>query len=394
MGRPRTTVGDWGKINSKRLGPKHYRAWTRYRAADGKLKTIQRFAESESAAEKAVLKAAKELADRVAGSGGLTPESTARELIVAYLKEVEANRSATTHDQYSKMATRHIYPAIGDLQVRECSTGRLDTFVASLTPGNAKLVRAVLSGAFSLAARHDAVRTSPVDKVARPSSKTDDEGPRALTMDELAELRARVYRWMTDPNQIGRKRNPDIGEVVDVLAGTGIRIGELCALRWTDIDLKAQPPTLTVTGTVVRSKDKGLWRKPFPKSKAGYRRLRLPAFTVAVLLRRQVESASELVFPSSTGTLREVSNLERQWRDARGETFEWVTPHSFRRTIATLLTQDDDGNDRAAMAQLGHSRIAVTEGHYIDRPEEAPDNTKILARMAPKLDTTLDTKTA
>jgi integrase len=76
-------------------------------------------------------------------------------------------------------------------------------------------------------------------------------------------------------------------------------------------------------------------------------------------------------------------NFARQWRDARGDKFEWVVPHSFRKAVATLLAGESN-NDRATMLQLGHSRIATTEEHYIDRPNEAPDLTNVLDKLAPK----------
>lgn len=55
----------------------------------------------------------------------------------------------------------------------------------------------------------------------------------------------------------------------------------------------------------------------------------------------ELPNTRDLVLPSSTGTLREVNNLERQWRDARKSEhltgFEWVTWHTFRKTVATLV---------------------------------------------------------
>ncbi|MCM3331397.1 hypothetical protein [Kocuria palustris] len=81
------------------------------------------------------------------------------------------------------------------------------------------------------------------------------------------------------------------------------------------------------------------------------------------------------MFPSSTGTLREVNNLERQWRDARKSEhlkgFEWVTWHTFRKTVATLVDRATSTEDAAAV--LGHSGTAVTSRHYVQRASVAPD---------------------
>lgn len=89
----------------------------------------------------------------------------------------------------------------------------------------------------------------------------------------------------------------------------------------------------------------------------------------------ELPNTRDLVLPSSTGTLREVNNLERQWRDARKSEhlrgFEWVTWHTFRKTVATLVDRHSGTEDTAAV--LGHSGTAVTSKHYVQRASVAPD---------------------
>jgi len=61
-------------------------------------------------------------------------------------------------------------------------------------------------------------------------------------------------------------------------------------------------------------------------------------------------------------------------RDSCG--FDWVTPHTYRRTVATLLDRERGTKDAAA--QLGHSGTAVTERHYVQRTATAPDMSDVL----------------
>jgi len=69
------------------------------------------------------------------------------------------------------------------------------------------------------------------------------------------------------------------------------------------------------------------------------------------------------VFLSEAGSFRAPNSFRRQWRDATTDTgFEWVTSHSFRRTVATLLDRERT-TDHAA-AQPGHSDTAVTKTHH------------------------------
>ncbi|GAB3982309.1 hypothetical protein GCM10027615_64790 [Plantactinospora veratri] len=64
----------------------------------------------------------------------------------------------------------------------------------------------------------------------------------------------------------------------------GADSGEILALRWEDLDLAAERPTLTICGTLVFVKGKGFFRQPWTKSDAGYRMVVLPRFAVGMLL--------------------------------------------------------------------------------------------------------------
>ncbi len=56
-----------------------------------------------------------------------------------------------------------------------------------------------------------------------------------------------------------------------------------------------------------------------------------------------------------------------------------VTPHSFRKTVATLVDREHGSGDAAS--QLGHSGTAVTKRHYIEKAIEAPDLTDVLEQL-------------
>ena len=78
------------------------------------------------------------------------------------------------------------------------------------------------------------------------------------------------------------------------------------------------------------------------------------------------------------------ANIRRSWRSARGEAFEWVTPHSFRRIVATVVKERHGVG--AAHSQLGHANSRVTETHYVQRVIAAPDLTDVLNTFAPEND--------
>jgi integrase len=72
--------------------------------------------------------------------------------------------------------------------------------------------------------------------------------------------------------------------------------------------------------------------------------------------------------------------VRRQWRQARAATgLDWVTPHTFRKTVATLI--DKEADTKSAAAQLGHASEDVTDTYYIAKPVLPPDVSHILEQL-------------
>jgi integrase len=101
-----------------------------------------------------------------------------------------------------------------------------------------------------------------------------------------------------------------------------------------------------VSGKVVRAGGQGLQRHDTAKTEAGLRTLP-PRFAVNLLTeRRQLPFLGEqtMIFPSTSGTLRDPNNFNKQWRHVRDELgAAGVTTHSFHKSLATLI--DDEGSD-------------------------------------------------
>lgn len=93
----------------------------------------------------------------------------------------------------------------------------------------------------------------------------------------------------------------------------------------------------------------------------------LPRFAVGMIMARKLVAADnphDAIFASRCGTWLSPNNVRRQWREAGADTdLAWVTPHTFRKTVATLIKEETD--TKSAAAQLGHSSEEVTATYYI-----------------------------
>lgn len=351
------------------------RAYFRYR--NGQYGEATRSGRSRAAARAALVEHLKSVTN-TGTAGKLTSSSTVDELVAAWLAAAddEASRRPQTMRAYQRAATLHVSPACGQLRIREATVGALDDALRSI-PGDGarKTAKAVLSQAFGYGARLGLVGANPV----RDTSTTRRAGPvrrRVPTDLEVAEYRKAIAEWCGS-NSMGPARGDGLLELVDVIAGTGLRIGEALALRHRDVDL--EKGTITVAGTVVD----GQWQE-MTKTTAGHRRVSVPSWAVEVLARQMehpVGVLTGLVWPSARGTVRTVPNVERQLRQARPEHLAWLTPHALRRRVATAV--DAALGVEAAAAHLGHSGVAVTEAHYVQRVGAGPAAAEVLEGLRP-----------
>jgi integrase len=389
MARPELPIGTCGNIRTEQLSPNRHRARARFRDYDGKTRDIEATAITGPAAIRALK---VKLRDRATPNDDeINRETHVNILADRWLDEItteERLRPQTIH-RYTTSLRTAIRPALGNLRIREASVGRLDKFLRTLAaeyPAAAKSAKVVLGQIFALAVRHGALTTNPVrdtGRLRKPRHRTVV----ALSDENLQAVRTAIRDWQQPvPGKPGPRHSGDLADIVDLMLATGARIGEILALRWEDLDLGAERPTLTICGTLVFVKGKGFFRQDWTKSDAGYRTIVLPRFAVGMLLARKLVAADnphDAIFASRRGTWLSPNNVRRQWRQARAATgLDWVTPHTFRKTVATLI--DKEADTKTAAAQLGHASEDVTDTYYIAKPVLAPDVSDILEQLGGK----------
>ncbi|BCJ67968.1 tyrosine-type recombinase/integrase [Polymorphospora rubra] len=348
MARPELPIGTWGRIRTEKLGPNRFRARTRFRDYDGKTRDIEATDTTGPAAERALK---VKLRDRTTPNDDeITRETRVTRLAELWIEEIttEERIAPQTIHRYETSVRTAILPALGNLRIREASVGRLDRFLRDIAkdrPSAAKGAKVVLGQMFALAVRHGAIPTNPIRDTGRLRK------PRrtvvALSDEHLQAVRTAIRDWQRPiPGKPGPRHTGDLADIVDLMLATGARIGEILALRWEDLNLAAERPTLTIRGTLVFVKGKGFFRQPWTKSDAGYRMVVLPRFAVGMILDRKLAAADnphDAIFASRRGTWLSPNNVRRQWRQARADTdLAWVTPHTFRKTVATLIKQETD----------------------------------------------------
>lgn len=374
MSRQRLAIGEHGDITTTTLAPGKVQARCRYRASNGR--TVQRKASGRSAdAAKRALKKALAEENSTPGAGDtLTRSTTVKELLERWIADQRAAAEATTQtlDSYERVITRLTIPAIGDLTITETTTRILENHLRSIESTTyRKWVRVVLRRSFQWAVIDGALAVNPARETSSGPRKRNQI--KALTVAEAQQLRASIIDWKGDQTY-GPRRGIDLLEAVDVILGTGVRLGELLALRWSDVT----ETTVTVAGTTIRVDNKFV-RQDWAKTPGSVRTIPLPPFAQDALARqraRGLDEISDLVFCDLNGGVRDPGNLRRSLRAARGDDLGWVDFRALRRTVATLTADSVDVHTASRL--LGHSRLSTTEQHYAAKPPVTPDVTVYL----------------
>ncbi len=271
---------------------------------------------------------------------------------------IKPTKRAATYACYEQNVRLHIKPAIGDRFLSDVNADILQRFYGDLaragkSPRLRELIHAILFGGFKLATSRRHIGRNPCEDVRPPKVETREMT--ALTAEEAVKFM--------------KAAEGDRLEALFVLAlATGCRQGELLALQWGDIDLKAG--TLSVMRTVVEIKGEFIVNPP--KTKRGRRMVVIPSFGIEALKRHRVRMLSEglaaadrLVFCREDGGYLSRKRLPEQSfaRILKAAKVPTIRFHDLRHSAATLRFAAGD-NPLVVQQLLGHARINTTLSVY------------------------------
>jgi len=305
---------------------------------------------------------------------------TLREYLRNWMNNAEAVAiSAKTAERYRQLIDRQIIPYLGAIVLQRLRAANVVSWHTKLlhegrhdgdplSPRTVGHAHRVLRKALADACRGELLTRNPAALVQPPKADTE----------EMQILSAEQVRGVLG----GLKGTPIFAPVV-LLLSTGMRRGELMALRWGDIDLEAGK--LKVERSVEKTKVHGL-REKAPKTRHGRRTISLPPIAIEALRghrRKQLEIRVALgmgklpdehpVFGTYDGKLRDPDRITQDWkRYAESRGLPRVTLHALRHSHASALIAA--GQDVLTISRrLGHGSPNVTlavYGHVFDKSDE------------------------
>ena len=272
--------------------------------------------------------------------------------------DTKVDLKPSTKARYEGLLRVNVLPRWGDVRLADVTHEGVAAWVAELSASglSATTVRQahrVLSLAFSLAVRDGRLARNPADHVPLPRAVKNEKV--FLTVDQVEAL-------------------ADAAGDYRLLAYTGVRFGELSALRVRRLDLMRRRAEIVEAVAEVR----GHPVFSTPKSHQ-VRSVPIPRFLVDDLARQVAGRApDDFVFAAPKGGLLRLQNFRHTVFDraARSAGLVGLTPHSLRHTAASLAIAS--GADVKVVQQmLGHASATMTldlYGHlYGDRLDEVAD---------------------
>jgi len=319
-----------------------------------------------------------------AGVGIRDARQTLREYMTRYVEGLDV-KATTAHD-YGKRADYYILPTLGDQSLSALDNNRalikswLAAMVAHVDPrsgkpwalSSIKQALSLLERCLNEAESDKLIRVNPAAGLRAPTRRRGDEtkiddapqANKALTPELLATLLEEVKRTDREYTTSSAARSYGMYLLYQLACQLGLRRGELCGLRWKDIDLDTA--TIHVRQQVVRmDTDTAVTT---PKTESGKRAV--PADDLMMLLRRhKLRSGGTddgYVFVGEDGAHLKPNSVTQHFRRAAKRIgLVGYTLHDLRGTWVTNMRRS--GVDLEVIAALaGHKTVKVTAETYSD----------------------------
>lgn len=209
---------------------------------------------TKKATQQAADRLLRKLLDEQEAAGGSSHDKTFTQLVTRWRRHAEADWSPTTRAAYDSYLRLHILPALGSKKLHEIRPADLDDFYATLRTNIACTYKPTKPGpcatcglaerapvhrplsAASIGKVHVILRRAFAEAVRWrwvTSNPAADARPPRVTRAELAPPSPAQVRKLLD------LASADLYCFLTLAADTGARRGELCALRWSNVDLDA-----------------------------------------------------------------------------------------------------------------------------------------------------------
>lgn len=288
---------------------------------------------------------------------------TVEQFLKTWLETIKHGLATNTHSRYAALMKQHVIPYIGNLRLTKVTTKHLaQIYDAVASKGLSEQTALHVHRALHTAFRHAVLEKALVENVASKvkAPRVDRRVNTSITPERVRAL-------------LSAAKGTRLEVPLTLAVLTGLRRGELLALRWGTVDLVRG--SLYVAQAVEHTRGHGVKFKS-PKSRTSRRVVPLAPECIELLRIHKEEQEAvraradetythlDLVFPSHDGSPWLPDSFSVQFaRLARAASCEGFRLHDLRHAFATL-TLADGVSIREVSDLLGHSSKALTLSTY------------------------------
>lgn len=296
---------------------------------------------------------------------------TVAELLTYWLYNIKYHElKSSSFDRLEVTVNKHILPAIGYYHIDSITPVIIQEFINNETAkgysySTIKKTYNAINAVFRTAVERDYIIKSPCIGIVLPKQIKRDKNDIVFFTDEEVK---RITESATEQYSTGRYIYKH-GYAITILLNTGMRVGELLALKWCNVDMNGRQIHITETrGQVIDrapSKQKYIMADRTTKTGAGNRYIPINNQTAEALhYFMSLGYKSPYVMANSDNNVITYRNLYRVLSNILEKNgISHGSLHSLRHTFATRLFRN--GIDIKVISELlGHSDVSITYNIY------------------------------
>lgn len=301
------------------------------------------------------------------------PDMLYENFLTNWLSYKRVNLKATSYDRLESIVRLHLVEALGGYEINNITAFEISELLNEIKRdysfSTLKKCYDALRESFQYACDTDVIDKSPMRAIEKPRKNSEIEGENCFTDEELKKFKEVIFEKYKN----GKYKYVSRWEYILIL-NTGLRLGEILALRFSDIDLENKRIRVNKNLVIVKKRDKS------GNATKGYE-----------LKLQTTKSNKERYVPINETALKAIEEIKKERytdenslliQDGKGG---YLNPRSYTKRFYTVLKKADlpktglhilrhqfaselfaNGVDiKIISLYLGHGDIGTTEKTYI-----------------------------